>query len=316
MALSLGAERDEDLEAAEAALRPTGPIVPAGNVASRALFAVLAIMTFLSCMTVGAVVMIAGAASEWSSDIASEITVQVRPSERTAEEVAAALEIVQDTAGVTSARALSDQEISRLLEPWLGGGLDIEELPVPRLVVATIDRSAPPDIPALRRELATAAPSASVDDHDLWQARLASMAGAVVVAGLVVLALVLTATVLSVVFATRGAMATNRGIVEVLHLVGAKERFIARQFERHFLRLGLKGGLSGGLAALACFGLLRWWGSTFRSTAAGSQLDAMFGTFAFGWDAVLAIGATVVLVAVLTSLTSRLAVFGFLKVFD
>ena len=70
-----------------------------------------------------------------------------------------------------------------------------------------------------------------------------------------ILVLMLAATVLSVAFATRGAMATNRPIVEVLHFVGAKDGFIASQFQRHFLVLGLEGGALGGGAAILTFGL-------------------------------------------------------------
>ena len=80
------------------------------------------------------------------------------------------------------------------------------------------------------------------------------MAGTAVVAGVAVLVLVLAVTVLSVTFATRGAMATNRPIVEVLHYVGATDGFVASQFQRHFLMLGFKGGAIGGGAAILLFG--------------------------------------------------------------
>ena len=79
------------------------------------------------------------------------------------------------------------------------------------------------------------------------------MAAHSVIGGIGVLALVIVATMLSVMFATRGAMATNRPIIEVLHFVGAKDDFIAAQFQRHFLQLGLKGGAIGGGGAMALF---------------------------------------------------------------
>ena len=80
------------------------------------------------------------------------------------------------------------------------------------------------------------------------------MATTAIAGGIGVLALVLLATVLSVTFATRGAMATNRPIVEVLHFIGAKNGFIAGHFQRHFLLLGLKGGAIGGGARWCCSG--------------------------------------------------------------
>jgi cell division transport system permease protein len=297
---------------------PSRAIVPASGVAGRALFFVLAIMSFLACITVGTVAVIAGAAKEWRSDISGEITVQVRPLEGvdTAAAVTESLKIIRSTPGIAEARAMSDSELRDLLEPWLGAGVDLEELPVPRLIVVEIDRSAPPDIAGLRQRLNLAAPGASLDDHELWQGRLTVMANTLAISGLGILVLVLVATVLSVVFATRGAMATNRDIVEVLHLVGAKEAFIAREFERHFLRLGFRGGLAGGLAAMAAFGAIRWMSAQFSATPAGDQFEALFGGLAVGWPAFAGIALTVLLVAALTAMSSRLAVFRFLKIFD
>ncbi|MEJ8574903.1 ABC transporter permease [Microbaculum marinum] len=306
-----GSEPDEDFE-------PAGAIVPASSIAGRALFFVLAIMSFLACITVGAVAVIASASADWRSDISAEITVQVRPLEGldVTAAVTEALDIIRSMPGVTGAGALSDQELRDLLEPWLGAGVDLDELPVPRLIVVEVDRSAPPDIGELRRRLSQSVPSASLDDHELWQGRLAVMANTLTISGSAILVLVLVATVLSVIFATRGAMASNRDIVEVLHLVGAKESFIAREFERHFLRLGFRGGLAGGLAALASFAAIRWSSSQFSATPAGDQFDALFGGLSIGWTAFAGIGLTVLLVAALTAMSSRLAVFRFLKVFD
>jgi cell division transport system permease protein len=244
--------------------------------------------------------------------------VQVRPLEGidTTAAVDQALTIIRETNSIESARALSDQELRDLLEPWLGAGVDLDELPVPRLIVIEIDRADPPDIVDLRRRLTGAVPAASLDDHQLWQGRLAVMANTLAISGGAILILVLIATVLSVVFATRGAMATNRDIVEVLHLVGAKEAFIAREFERHFLRLGFRGGLAGGLAAMAAFAAIRWISAQFVATPAGDQFDALFGGISIGWTAFAGIGLTILLVAALTAMSSRLTVFHFLKIFD
>jgi len=309
-------ERRRELD--ELGFQPSSAIVPAAGVASRALFFVLAIMSFLACITVGAVAVVATAASDWRTDIAGEVTVQIRPVEGLdmAAAIREATTLISATPGVRAVRALSEAELRGLLEPWLGSGVDLDELPVPRLIVVEIDRHAPPDIAALRARLMSAVPTSSLDDHELWQGRLAVMANTLIVSGIGILALVLCATVLSVIFATRGAMASNRDIVEVLHLVGAKESFIAREFERHFLRLGLKGGLAGGAMAVAAFGAVRWITAQFAATPAGDQFDALFGAVSVGWTTFAGVVLTVLLVAVLTALTSRITVFGFLRVFD
>ena len=92
----------------------------------------------------------------------------------------------------------------------------------------------------------------------------------------------LAATVLSVTFATRGAMATNRPIVEVLHFIGAKSGFIAGQFQRHFLVLGLEGGVDRRRAAMLLFALAGIAARMSGGTAGGEQLAALFGNFALG----------------------------------
>ncbi|MGE0233252.1 MAG: cell division protein FtsX [Flavobacteriaceae bacterium] len=305
-------------EALEASLRPTAPIVPSLNIPGRSLIVVIAIMTFLACLTGVAVLAIRGAADSWQADIARELTIQIMPADGAdiAREAEAAATAAREVAGVRAVRIMSEEEMEALLAPWLGTGTDLAGLPVPRLVVVEVDPAAPPDIGRLRDVIVARAPHASLDDHQVWQSRLRIMARTLTGGGLIVLGLVLAATALSVVFATRGAMAGNRDVVEVLHLVGAKENFIARQFTHHFFMIGVKGGLAGGAATFVFLGLAAWGASQFVATPAGDQIGALFGNLTVGPGAYVAVVATLVLIALLTGLTSRWAVYRFLEVFD
>jgi cell division transport system permease protein len=293
-------------------------IVPADSISGRALVAVIAIMTFLAALTLGAVVLVQAAAGEWQSAVAREITIQVRPAEgRDIEaDVRRAADLAAAMPGIAGVRPYSKEESARLLEPWLGSGLSFDDLPVPRLIVVRIDRDATPDLAALRKALAERVPAASLDDHRGWIERMRVMASTAVAAGLGVLLLVLAATVLSVTFATRGAMATNRPIIEVLHFVGAKDAFIAVQFQRHFLLLGLKGGAIGGVAAMAIFALAGLVGDWFLATASQDQIAALFGSFAIGIWGYGAVIGLIGLVAVVTAATSRLTVYRTLRLME
>src|SRR6266702_4832547 len=226
-------------------------IVPADSIAGGALVAVVAIMTFLAALALGGVMLVRAAAGEWQSAVARELTIQVRPVEGRDlnAEVKKAADIAIATPGIVGVRAYSKAESARLLEPWLGTGLSLDDLPVPRMVVLRVAPDRAPDLNPLRKALAAEVPEASLDDHRGWVERMRTMARTAVAAGLGVLALVVAATMLSVTFATRGAMAANRPVIEVLHFVGARDGFIAGQFQRHFLWLGLKGGVIGGGAA-------------------------------------------------------------------
>jgi cell division transport system permease protein len=301
---------DHDLmrSRAMAGYMPPGdtPIVPKRSIAGRALVAVVAIMTFLASLTTGAVMLVRSSAVEWQSDVAREVTIQIRPgaSRDLDADVARAVALARAVPGVGEVRAYSKEESAGLLEPWLGSGLSLDDLPVPRMIIVKLP-SGGVDLAPLRKALSEQVAGASLDDHRAWIDRMRTMAQTTIAGGIGVLILVLSATVLSVTFATRGAMAANRPIVEVLHFIGAKSGFIAGQFQRHFLVLGLEGGLIGGGLAMLLFGLAGIAASWSAGTAGGDQLATLFGSFALGWGGYLAIVAQIALVAAVTAVASR-----------
>jgi cell division transport system permease protein len=312
--VDLGRERPQ----VPARARNLSPIVPRASIAGRALVAVVAIMTFLASITTGAVLLVSASAAEWQSEVGSELTIQVRPSagrdlERDA---AAAAEVMRGQPGIVEVRPFTPEESAKLLEPWLGSGLSLDDLPVPRVIVARVQPGATLDLAALRSRMTQAAPTATVDDHRAWIERMRSMTGATVFAGVGILALVIIATIISVSFATRGAMAANRPIVEVLHFVGAGDRYIANRFQRHFLRLGLEGGLIGGGVAMLVFGFSESIAGWFSGTPVGDQFAALLGTFSLRPSGYLALALQAVLIAAITAWASRRTLFATLDDID
>jgi len=312
--VDLGHERPQ----VPARARSLSPIVPRASISGRALVAVVAIMTFLASITTGAVLLVSASAAEWQSEVASEITMQVRPQtgrdlER---DVTAAAEAMRTQPGIVQVKPFTKDESAKLLEPWLGSGLSIDQLPVPRVIVARVQPGTTLDLPALRSRVTQVAPSASVDDHRAWIERMRSMTGATVFAGIGILVLVIAATIISVSFATRGAMAANRPIVEVLHFVGAGDRYIANRFLQHFLRLGLEGGLIGGSAAMLAFGFSESIAAWFSGTPVGDQFAALLGTFSLPPSGYLALAVQAVVIAAITAWASRRTLFATLDDID
>jgi cell division transport system permease protein len=305
--VDLGNERPQ----VPARARIQSPIVPRASIAGRALVAVVAIMTFLASITTGAVLLVSASATEWQSDVASEITIQVRPQagRNLERDVASVVDAVRAQPGIVEAKPFSKEESAALLEPWLGSGLSMDDLPVPRVIVARVGPGAVLDLQGLRGRVTQAAPNASVDDHRAWIERMRSMSGATVAAGLGILALVIVATVISVSFATRGAMAANRPIVEVLHFVGAGDRFIADRFFRHFLLLGLEGGVIGGGAAMLLFGFSESVAGWFSGTPVGDQFAALLGTFSLRPSGYLVLAVQALMIAAITAWASRHTLF-------
>ncbi|MGD0639637.1 MAG: ABC transporter permease [Roseiarcus sp.] len=292
-------------------LKRDAPLVPPDSIAGRALVVVIAIMTLLACLTAGGAMLVAEASQGWRADVSRDVTIQIKP--RPGEDIEAAVTTAADVAahapGVATVHAYSKAESQNLLAPWLGDGLDLGQLPIPRLIVVHMLSGHREDLEPLRAALAAGAPGASLDDHRLWLSRLDTMADAIVVFAAALFALMILAMGTAIGFATRGAMAGTREIIEVLHFVGAADAYIARQFQGHFLRLGLKGATIGGAAA-ALFFVVAALASTWRSrSAGGEEIAALFGSFALGLVGYAAIAAICLAIAALTGVLSREIVF-------
>ena len=210
-------------------------------------------------------------------------------------------------------RAYSADESRKLLRPWLGDRLDLTLLPVPRIIVVRMAGQSDADIAALRAALAKDAPQADLDDHRVWADRIGLMAGAVVALALALFVLMIVAMATAIGFATRGAVAENREIVEVLHFVGASDRFVANEFHGHFQRLGLQGAAIGGGTAIAFFlaaeGLSRW----AANSPGGAEIAALFGSFALTLTGYVSLLVVAAVVALLTGVLSRRIVLRHLR---
>jgi cell division transport system permease protein len=270
-------------------------------------------MTFLSGVTLGGVVLVQKSAIAWSSDVGREVTIQIKPMEGEVMEsnLRLAVSLAEATPGVASARALTLEESQNLIKPWLGEGLDLSTIEIPRLVAVQLSDPVDADLGKLANDLKSIK-GASLDTHAAWRQQLNTMAGTIVVSGLLVLALIVVATVLAVIFATRGTMASNREIVDVLHFIGASNAFIAGEFQGRFLSIGFRGGILGGLAAIVFFFVIALTAGNLGTTDAGAEIGLLFDRFAIGWDGVAGIAAVVPVIAAMTAITSRLTVRRFL----
>ena len=288
------------------------PIVPAGSVTGRSLTLVIAIMCFLACLTAGAVYMINQSADAWLKDLASEVTVQVAPRDgvevdTTLRNVAAEL---GQTPGITATRILALEDSTALLEPWLGKSDALKTLPVPRLIAVSIDRDTNPDLVAMAKSLADKFEGVTLDDHRQWQRQIRTVTRSLALGGIAILVLVAAATTAIIVSATKSSMASNREIVEVLHFVGANDRFIAREFEKHFLRLGIRAGCVG--AALAAFVFVSM-PLVLEVLGGGpimmAEMHRLIGTGSLDTAGFVLLGIVVVIISALCMLTSRLGVY-------
>ena len=220
----------------------------------------IAFMVFLVILAMAGMLVLNATAARWDKGISGTLTVQIMPGEnpeKNDDRLRKVLSILAQMPEVARYEALSDDQLLELLEPWLGVVAGARDLPLPGLVDVELKPDADLDVAAFAKRLAARVPGTSVDDHRLWLERLVNLIQtAQGLAALVVVFIVLT-TIGTVVFTTQTGLVIHRDAIEVLHLIGAQDSYIARQFAGRALALGLKGGLIGLLLALpTLFGIV------------------------------------------------------------
>lgn len=237
-----------------------GRIAPS-EAAAAPLDVVIGIMAFLAALALGASLVAERAAEGWREGLAGRLTVQVLPPEQgavknqLADETRAAVAVLKETDGIVTVAPLSESETAALVEPWIGSGAMVADLPLPRMIDATISPGVKIDLASLARRLKSVAPDSVLDDHTRWIGRLRGLADGIVVSAYFILVLIAVATAATVAFATRAGLEAHHDIVALLHQMGAHSGFIARTFEWHYLISALLAATLGAFVAALLFSM-------------------------------------------------------------
>ncbi|MCX4349566.1 MAG: cell division protein [Alphaproteobacteria bacterium] len=214
----------------------------------------ICIAVFLFGVTLAGVLSINSMLATWNESILGSLTVQVMPiNDINAEQAKAqtlaqqekAVELLQSKPEVDKVTPLNNEQLQKLIQPWLGDGVEINELPIPRLIDVRLKPGAEVDFIRWAEELAEAAPQASLDNHKLWLNKLIKFADGLKVLALAVLALVIVITSGAIFYCTQTSLGLHKHIIEILHLMGAKDTYVAQQYAKRTAWLGFLGGIYG-----------------------------------------------------------------------
>ncbi|KEG21362.1 cell division protein FtsX [Bartonella bacilliformis] len=291
------------------------PIVPNSNISGQALVAVIAIMTFLSSLTLNCVDLVQRTAHNWSNQISHEATIQIHPVDTIdiEQNLRDAVQLVKTFHGVQNAIIMDQAATEKLLEPWFGTDLALDQLPLPRLIIVTLNKGENIDFHAINEAIKTKIPGGQFNDHRSWVHHFTKMAHTTVFIGFALLTLVLGSLMLTIIFATRNALAENSHIIHVLYFIGAEPHFIAKQFDRHFFKTALRGAFHGGVASLVLFHIFSFWTHHNLGTAESEQITALFGYVSITFTTYGKIFSLILVVSLLTMLTSRITILTQLK---
>lgn len=271
----------------------------------------IGLMVFMGTLALAVTLILAAASGAWRSGLSGTLTVQVLPLasagseadlDRRAQKV---IGLLRRTSGIATAEAVEKDRLLELLEPWLGPGLGAADLPLPRLIDVKLSGQPRVDIAALSATLQREAPGTTVDDHGVWLERLVAFARGLEGLALGVMALIVMAAVATVVFTTRTGLAVHREVIELLHLIGARDDYIAGQFQRQALRLAAKGGLTGfALAVATLVGIAR------LAEGVGDSLLPDLTLSPAQWGALLIFPIAAMLIGVVTARVTVLRALG------
>jgi cell division transport system permease protein len=275
-----------------------------GDATSRFLPLLVAPMVFLCAVALAGAFILNGLIGRWDRDVSGTLTVEVaaaagvagESAERTRQRVQQVLQILTETAGIADARALTQEQLVALLAPWLGSSDLLNDLPLPALIDVTLRPDNEIDIEALARKLSESVPGVSLDDHRVWLARLIGLSRSIEWLAIGIVVLIGGVTSATVFYATRTGMAVHREIIEVLHLMGAPDGYIASQFAERAFVLGLRGGLLGLVLTLPILSAI---GFGARRLEGGFLADLSLPLT--GWAAVLLLPPCAAVLAMVTA---------------
>ncbi len=257
---------------------------------------IVALMVFLGVLMFAAALVVSDAVDTWDSTLTGRMTVQIPERVANPENTRSLAGLLQATAGVEDVRIVPDGEARALLIPWLGKEIVASGLPVPALIDIKIAPGARIDPVLLRARLAETVPDITVDDHRNWLSALITLARTAEILAFAILALIASAAIIAVIFTTRSGLAVHSAIIELLHQMGARDTYIASQFQLQALMLALRGGIAGALSATIVLLIFGW---------IGQGIEAAFlpklSLSPLGWLALLLVPAGAVLIAMLTA---------------
>ncbi|HXE16559.1 MAG TPA: cell division protein [Stellaceae bacterium] len=220
---------------------------------------IVALMVYLAGIALAGMLLLDAALGDWNRGLNGVMTVELPPAANEqdgAAEIKLVLAVLDATPGVTHAAQLPREQVAKLVEPWLGGGEAVGQLALPRLIDVKIDPVNRPDFDDLRANLAKASPGAMLDDARQRFDRLFDLGRSVEITAAAILLLIGAAAVMTTMFTTRAGLAVHQNVIEILHILGAQDSYIARQFARQSLALGWRGGVMGWALAVVTLLLL------------------------------------------------------------
>lgn len=233
---------------------------------NRFIAPIIGLLSFMAVLAFAGALSLQALSTRWEEALASSVSINVPPllsgeglnsnsdnqslEQESDPRLAQIVTIALTFEGVLEAKILSKQEMLALVRPWLGNNIESERLPLPRLINLTIDIEQPPDFVKLQQQLEDNVAGARLNDFQEWRLKLFGYIQALSLLGVLIICAISIGAACLIIFVSLAGLATHRPSIELLHLIGAKDSYIAGQFQSQTIKAALKGSIGGYLFAL------------------------------------------------------------------
>ena len=244
-------------------------------------------MVFIATLILSVAIVVYSSVQSWTDNISGSLTVQIPTytekgesrEEKITTDIEMALTLLRSSDGITGASLLSDDQVSTLMEPWIGQSNSMMELPLPKIIDVNVDSKNFPNIAQLKADLYEQVPEAILDSHRAALDELVLFFENMVNLIAFILILILITTAISVIYVTKSSLSVHEKVIELIHMMGASDFYITIQFAMRSFKLTLVGSLVGFILALPIMALFNY----FLSQMNGSfVLESNLGILQWG----------------------------------
>ena len=223
-------------------------------------------MVFIATLILSVAIVVYSSVQSWTDNISGSLTVQIPTytekgesrEEKIATDIEMALTLLRSSEGITGASLLTDEQVSALMEPWLGQSDSMMELPLPKIIDVNVDAKNFPNIAQLKADLYEQVPEAVLDSHRAALDELVLFFENMVNLIAFILVLILITTAISVIYVTKSSLSVHEKVIELIHMMGASDFYINIQFAMRSFKLTLIGSLIGFILALPIMALFNY----------------------------------------------------------
>ncbi|MBN8522209.1 MAG: hypothetical protein J0L77_09985 [Alphaproteobacteria bacterium] len=273
-----------------------------------------ALMTYLSLLSVGAGLWLYDLSDRYAGGLSHTATIIISAQEKNGQNISVEkIETLSDQVNkmmsahpaVSRVTILTQTEIADLVSPWLGSNPELGDLPLPRLISVTFQPESDVNIEALSKRLISLHPDIRIDTHQDWLDRVMRLTSTLKNLALTIILLIGGTTFMAVSGAISSKMAIHAPELELIHLMGASDQYLSRQFERYAARMAGK-GIVLGLGVMMITGIIFWFALKTPTNGVAASPDLAF----YVWDgvALCAVPLSIIALAILSARITALRV--------